>query len=98
MTCSGVAVELRAQLGPLGRDSDGARVEVARTHHQAALGDQDRRAERHLVRAEQRGDDHVATGLEPAVGAEPNAAAQAVRDERLLRLCEAELPRERPRS
>jgi hypothetical protein len=85
--------ELLAQLGPLARDPHRARVQVARAHHQAALGEQQRRAERELVRAEQRGDDDVAPGLEAAVDAHAHAAAQAVRDERLLRLGEPELPR-----
>ena len=65
---------------------------MARAHHQAALGEQQRRAERVLVGAEQRRDDDVAAGLEAAVDAQPHAAAQAVRDERLLRLGEPELP------
>ena len=89
----GRAGELRPQLGPLARDPDRAGVEVARAHHQAALGEQQRGAERVLVRAEQRRDDDVAPGLEAAVDAHPDAAAQAVRDERLLGLGEAELPR-----
>ena len=71
---------------------------MARAHHQAALGEQQRGAERVLVGAEQRRDDDVAAGLEAAVDAEPDAAAQVVRDERLLRLGEAELPRARRRA
>ena len=42
---------------------------------------------------EQRRDDDVAAGLEAAVGAQPDAAAQAVEDQHLLRLGQAELPR-----
>ena len=89
----GRARELRAQLRPLARDPDRARVEVARAHHQAALGDEQRRAERELVRAEQRRDDDVAPGLEAAVDPHAHPPAEAVRDECLLRLCEPELPR-----
>ena len=89
----GRARELRAQLGALAGDPDRARVEVARAHHQAALGEEERGAERELVRAEQRRDDDVAAGLEAAVDAHAHAAAEAVRDERLLRLGEPELPR-----
>ena len=66
---------------------------MTRAHHEAALGEQQRGAERVLVGSEQRRDDDVSTGLEAAVDAEPDAAAQAVRDERLLRLGQAELPR-----
>ena len=89
----GRAGELRAQLRALARDADRARVEVARPHHQAALGEEERRAERVLVGAEQRGDDDVAPRLEAAVDAHADPAAEAVRDERLLRLGEPELPR-----
>ena len=85
--------ELRAQLGPLARDPDGARVEVAGAHHEAALGEEKRRAERELVGAEERGEEHVAAGLEAAVDPDPHPAAKPVRDERLLCLGEAELPR-----
>ena len=71
---------------------------MARPHHQAPLGEQQRSAERVLVGSEQRRDDDVSTRLEAAVDAEPDAAAQVVRDERLLGLGQAELPRARPRA
>ena len=83
--------ELRAQLGPLRRDPNWTRVEVARAHHQAALGDQHRRAEGHLVRAEQRGGHDIPARLQAAVDAEADAASQAFRDERPLRLGEPQL-------
>ena len=51
---------------------------MAGADHQAALGEEQRRAERDLVRAEQGGDDDVAPGLEAAVDAHAHAAAQAV--------------------
>ena len=86
------SAELLAQLRPLGRDADGAAVEVARAHHETALREQERRAERVLVGTEQGRDDDVAPGLEAPVGAKPHAAAQVVRDERLLRLRQPELP------
>ena len=89
----GRAGELLAQLGPLARDPHRARVEVTRSHHQAPLCEEERGAERELVRAEQRGDHDVAASLEAAVDAHPHAAPQAVRDERLLCLGEPELPR-----
>ena len=90
--------ELLAQLWTLRGDADRARVDVARAHHQAALGEEERSAEADLVGAEKRGDDHVPSRLEAAVDADADAAAQPVRDERLLRLGEAELPRQRRRS
>ncbi len=89
----GRPAELLPQLGPLRRDPDRAAVEVARAHHQAPLREQERRAEGVLVGTEQGRDDHVAPGLEAPVGAEPHATAQMVRDERLLRLGQSELPR-----
>ena len=85
--------EFGAQLRPLRRDPDRTGVEVARAHHQAALGKQQRGAERDLVRAEERRDDDVPAGLQPPVDAQPDAAPQPFRDEGLLRLGEAELPR-----
>ena len=78
------------ELRPLARDH-GAGVEVARAHHQAAFGEEERGPERELVRAEQRCHDDVPPGLEPAVDAGAHAARGAVRDERLLGLGEAEL-------
>jgi hypothetical protein len=89
----GRRVELRAELGTLGRDADRTGVDVTRAHHQAALREQQRRPEAHLVGAEQRRDEHVAARLDPAVRAEPHPAAQAGGDERLLRLRQSELPR-----
>ena len=66
---------------------------MARAHHQAALGEEERGPERELVGAEQGGDHDVAPGLEASVDTDANAAAKPVRDERLLRLGETELPR-----
>ena len=54
--------------------------------------------EAHLVGAEQRGDHDVAAGLQLAVGLHPDPRAQVVHHERLLRLGEADLPRDRRRS
>ncbi len=50
--------------------------------------------EAELLGAEQRGDRDVAAGLELAVGLDPDAAAQVVHHQHLLRLGEAELPRD----
>ena len=80
--------ELRAELGALARDPDRARVEVARAHHQAALGEEERGPERELVCAQERCEDDVAARLEATVDTDAHAAAEAVRDERLLRLGE----------
>ena len=89
----GLAGELLAQLGVLRGDADRAGVEVADAHHDAARHDERRGGEAELLGAEQRGDDDVAAGLQLAVGLHDDAVAQAVEQQRLLRLGQAELPR-----
>ena len=89
----GLPAEALAQLGVLRGDADRARVQVAGAHHHAAHGDQRRGGEAHLVGAEQRGDHDVAARLQLAVGLHPDARAQVVQHERLLRLREPDLPR-----
>ena len=89
----GPAFELGAQIVALGRDARRARVEVTLPRHVAAERDQHAGAEAELFRTEQRGDHDVATVAEPAVGAQGDALAQAVRDQDLLRLGQSELPR-----
>ena len=59
----------------------------------AARHDERRGGEAELLGAEQGGDDDVATGLQLAVGLHDDAVAQAVEQQRLLGLGEAELPR-----
>jgi hypothetical protein len=63
-----LAGELRAQLRILRGDADRAGVQVADAHHDAAQRDERRGGEAELLGAEQRGDGHVAAGLELAVG------------------------------
>ncbi len=89
----GQADEALAQHRILRRDADGAGIEVALAHHDAAGRDQRRRGEAHLIGAEQRGDDDVAARAQAAVDLHHNARAQPVQDQRLLRLGEADLPR-----
>ena len=57
------------------------------------LTDQRRGREAVLLGAQQGGDHHVAAGLELAVGLHDDPVAQAVEQQRLLGLGEAELPR-----
>ena len=64
----GLAGEFLAELGVLRGDADGAGVEVALAHHDAAERDERRGGEAEFFGAEQRGDDDVAAGLELAVG------------------------------
>ena len=96
--CSGLPVELLAQLGILRRDADRAGIEMALPHHDAAFDDQRRCRKAIFFRAEQRGDDHVASGLHLAVGFDADAAAQIVEHQRLMRFRQAPVPRESRRT
>jgi len=69
---------------------------VADAHHDAAQHDERGRREAILLGAEQRRDHHVATRLHLAVDLDDDPVAQVVEDEDLLRLGEAELPRDAP--
>ena len=71
---------------------------MADAHHDAAERDERRGGETKFFRAEQRGDDHVAAGLHLAVRLDHDAAAQIVQHERLVRLGEAEFPRQARRA
>ncbi len=97
-TPSGVPANFAAQARTLGGDAGRTRVAMAGAHHDAALGEHRRGAERVLVGAEQRGDHDVAARLEPAVDADADPVAQAVLDERPLGVGEPELPRQARRS
>ena len=88
----GLAGELLAELRVLRGDADRAGVEVADPHHDAAHDHQRGGREPVLLGAQQRGDDHVAAGLQLAVGLHDDPVAEPVQDERLLRLGQAELP------
>ena len=67
---------------------------MADPHHDAAEGDERRRREAELLGAEEGRDDDVAPRLELAVGLEDDAAPEVVQDEDLVRLGEAQLPRD----
>ena len=92
MTCFRRAGELRAQRRVLRGDAHRAGVQVALAHHDAAHGDQRRGGEAELLGAQQRGDGHVAAGLQLAVGLHAHAAAQVVHHQHLLGLGQAQFP------
>ena len=95
MTCSGLPANFLPQHRVLRGDADRAGVQVALAHHDAA--ERDRAApvaEADLLGAEQRGDHHVAAGLDLAVGLQHHAAAQVVHHQRLVRLGDAQFPRQ----
>ena len=89
----GRAFEFGAELFVLRGDADGAGVQMALAHIDAAGGDERGGAEVELLGAEDRGHDDVDAGAHSAVGAEDDAAAQVVEDERLLGFGDAEFPR-----
>ena len=74
----GLALELGAQHRILRGDADGAGVQMALAHHDAAGRDQRRGGKAEFVGAEQCADDHVAPGAHAAVDLHRDAAAQAV--------------------
>ena len=88
----GGAGEAFAQDGVLGRDADGAGIQVALAHHDAAGGDQRRGGEAELVGPEQGADDDVAAGAEAAVDLDDDARAQSVQHQGLLGFGEADFP------
>ena len=88
----GLAGVALAQHRVLRRHSHRTGVQVADPHQDAA-GDHERSGrEAVLLGSEQRGDDDVASGLELAVGLHHDPVAQAVEQQRLLGLGQAELP------
>ncbi len=93
MTCSGWPWNLLAQHRILRGDAHRAGIQMAFAHHDAAHGDQRRGGETEFFRAQQRRDHYIAAGLQFAVGLHADAAAQIVHQQHLLRLGEAQFPR-----
>ena len=89
----GLALEAPAQHRVLRRHADRAGIEMTLAHHDAARRDQRRGGEAELIGAEQRADDDVAPGADAAVDLHGDAAAQALRDQRLVRFGKPDLPR-----
>ena len=89
-----LAGELAAQLLLLGRDADGAAVEVAVAALDAAERDEHRGAEGEFVRAEHRGNHDVAAGAQLPVDLQLHAVPEVVLDQRLVGFGEAGFPRQ----
>eukprot|EP01137_Pigoraptor_chileana_P031731 Opistho-2@20015 len=87
-------LKLLPQLGVLRCDSDGARVQMALAHHCAPERNERRRRKPKLLRPEQRRQHDVASRAQLAVRLQHNAPAEIVQHERLVRLCQAKLPRQ----
>ena len=81
------------QLRILCGDTDRTGVEMADAHHDATRDDERCRGETELLGTEQRGDHHVAAGLQLSIGLHHDPIAQTVHHQRLLGLGQAELPR-----
>ena len=81
-----LAGELGAQTRILRGDANRTGIKVAHPHHDAAQRHQRRGREAVFLGAQQRGDDHVAAGLELAVGLHDDAIAQLVLYQHLLGL------------
>ncbi len=75
-------------------DADGAGVGVALAHHDAAHGDKRRGGKAKLLGAQQGGHGEVAPRAHLAVRLQHGAAAQIVRHQCLVRLCQTQLPRQ----
>ena len=78
------AGEFLAQLLVLHAHAHRAGVAVALAHHDAAHRHQAQRADAEFLRAQDRGDHDVAPGLEPAIGAQLDAMAQAIERQHLI--------------
>ena len=88
-----IAGELLAQAFVLRADADGAGVRMALPHHDAAHGDQRRRADAEFLGAHHRRHHHVAAGADAAIGAQKHAVAQIVERQNLIGFGEPHLPR-----
>src|SRR5580658_6980924 len=88
----GLPLELLAQHGILRGDADRAGIQMAFAHHDTAHGDQRRGGKTKFFGAEQSRDDHIAAGLQFAVGLHADAAAQIVEQQYLLRLGQTQFP------
>ena len=89
-----LAAEVLAQLGILGADAHGAGVQIAHTHHHAALGHQQGGAKAELLCAQHTADSHIPAGQQLGVALNAHAGAQTVQDQGLMGLGDAQLPRQ----
>ena len=88
----GLALKLLTKHRILGGHPHRTGVEVALTHHDAARGHQRRGGKAHLIGAQERANHDIAAGLHLAIGLHPDTTTQAIEHERLLGLCQTDLP------
>ena len=86
------AGKLRPQLGILCCNSDGARIEMAFTHHNATHCNQWCGGKTELFGAEQSRNNHITSRFQSTIGLQCNAASEIVQHQRLVRLSDSELP------
>ena len=88
------AIKLFAQFRVLGGDADGTGVFVTDTRHDTALGNHRAGAKAVFVGPQHRRHHHIATGGDPAVGAQADAVADAVDQQGLVGFGQADFPRQ----
>ena len=86
------APEPAAQVRVLGGHPHGAGIQVAGAHHDAAHGHQRSRGETEFLRAQDRGDGHVPSGEELAVGLQDDPFPQSVLDEGAVSFAQSQFP------
>ena len=86
------AFEILAQLGILGADAHGAGVQIADTHHHAALAHQQGGAKAEFLSAQHTADGHITAGEQLGIALNADAGAQAVHNQGLVGLGDAQLP------
>ena len=87
-----LAGEFPAQHRILGGDTHRTGIEVTFAHHDAAFHYQWCRRKSEFIRAQQRPDNYIATGLHLPVYLHRDATAKAIQHQRLLGLRQAQLP------
>ena len=88
----GLSLKLLAEYRILRGNAHRTSIQVALAHHDAAHGDQGRGGESKFLRAQQRGNYNIASGLQFAVRLHANSAAQVIQQQNLLGLGQTEFP------
>ena len=88
-----LAAKLSPQIGTLGCNARRTGVEMTLARHVAAQRHQHRGAKGKFIRAQQRRDQHIATGAQATIAAQAHASPQTVLHQHLLRFRQTDLPR-----
>ena len=87
------ASEARAQSGILRGNANGAGIQMAFAHHDAASRNQRRGSKAKFIGAEQRTNHHIAPSAQAAIHLHRNASAQPIQHQGLLGLGQPNFPR-----